>query len=396
MLTTQSKKIHTDSSYKRNGLEASPVVLTSSDIFKYDDLNLKIWEKSPEAQLLLNFKDISNQYLLPDAIELENMNASGFNCETLDSFSTRLQHNSKFRSARNCGWHKIFEIILDLAHKNYFSLYDLTILDFVDCNGTLGKKVSALWQYCIPNVIGIDMCQKICNSTYTQDKIVSWKKHSLSDFEDESAECAVATFSLLNLPKEQLSAFISGIQKVLKTNGFCILHDCIEGFPAERWYPDVIMEYRPSTHTYNFITHEAKLKILKRQFNKFDHMKIYDPFYLLGKKGQTQKSLKREFYSNLISQYNLSKLLPKKVNIENIMEYEDENYWQKIDEEFSPYFNLGNEFKTLEGKNINNSLIYSYLKDPQVPLVDKLSFKKISVDQYALIAPRVALVGIGC
>jgi hypothetical protein len=124
-------------------------------------------------------------------------------------------------------------------------------------------------------------------------------------------------------------------------------------------------------------------------------MKIYDPFYLLGRKGQTQKNLKREFYSNLIGHYNLSKLLPKNVNIENLMEHGDENYWEKIDEEFSPYFNLNNEFKILKRETKSSSLMYGYLKDVQVPLVDNISFKKISVNQYALIAPRIALVGIG-
>jgi hypothetical protein len=389
MLNTQLKKIPFDRPYMRRHIQASQVERIPSTVTKYRKLYLEIWKESPEAQLLLNFKDNSNQHLLPEPIEPENMNEYGLNSETLDSFSTHLQHDSKFRSARLWGWHKIFEIILDLAHKNYFPLYDLTILDFFDCNGTLKEKASTLWKYCTPKVIGFDVCQQLHNSTYEQDKL------ALTDFEEESAECAVTTFDLLNLPKAQVSIFISGIQKILRTKGFCILHDCIEGYPTERWYPDIIMKYRQSTHTHNYITHEAKLNILKREFNKFDHMKIYDPFYLLGRKGQTQKNLKREFYSNLIGHYNLSKLLPKNVNIENLMEHGDENYWEKIDEEFSPYFNLNNEFKILKRETKSSSLMYGYLKDVQVPLVDNISFKKISVNQYALIAPRIALVGIG-
>jgi hypothetical protein len=395
MFNIHSKKSQINNSYKRRGSRASPTELTLPNVFKQDGLNLKICQKKPELQSLLNFNENSNQQLLSETIDLEYMKETGFNCEKAGSFSASSQHDTTFRQTRNCGWHKIFEIILDLAQRSYFPLYNLTVLDFLGGNRTLEKKVTALWKYCLPNVIEGDMRQDMHNYAHNQENIAFWRRDTFNYSSKESAECIISTFGMLHLYQEQLSGFVLGIRKALKPNGFCIFHDCIEGFPTESWNPEIIMKYQPSAHPYNIITYESLIKILKQQFNDFELMKIYDPFYFLGKKGQTQQSLKQEFYAYLISLYNLSTLLPKNFNVKRLTEYKDENYWQKIDEEFSPYFNLGNEHKILEEKSITKTLMYGYLNDVQVPLVKRLSFKKISTDQYALIAPRVALIGIG-
>lgn len=395
MFNIQSKKSKISNSRKIRATKATPVGLNLHNVIKQDNFNLKIYQKHQEVKTLLNFNENSNQQLLSESIDLEHVNETEFKCEREDSFSDSLSLYTKFMETRNCGWLRIFEIMLDLAQKNYFPLYNLTVLDFLGGNRTLEKKVKVLWKYCLPNVIEGVMRQDMYNYTHNQENIAFWRRDPFNYSSKESAECIILTFGMLHLYQEQLSDFVLGIRKALKPNGFCILHDCIEGFPTESCHPEIIMKYQPCAHPCNFITYKPLIKILKQQFNNFELRKIYDPFYFLGKKGQTQQSLKREFYAYLMSLYNLSKLHPENFDVKRLTEYEDEDYWKRIDEEFSPYFNIGNEHKVLERESINKALMYGYLNDVQVPLVNNLSFKNVSTDQYALIAPRVALVGIG-
>lgn len=325
---------------------------------------------------------------------LLNMDQGGFDHGDLSGLYTSFQNSPRYSSTRLCGWNNLLSIAFNALQESD-ALQNGLILDFLAGSGTLSKKVKQLLPNNRPNVIGIDVSKKMVERAQDYQEIVFWGSHEFNPFKQKIADVAIAAYGFHHVPIEERNNFVLSMQKTLKKGGVCILHDFEEHSPTAQWYSKIIHLYRSVGHPYPHVTDDHLTKLLNPHFEAVEIKYLYDPFYLESKEGQDVQSLKQEFYAYLICLFNLDKLLPNDLDIEHLAEYKNLSYWQNIEEIFTPSFTLEKE----KLKRVESKAIIQRENGPKIgitiPQVDQLTIQFLPNNKICLIAPRIALVGIG-
>lgn len=351
-------------------------------------------EKNPSVKKYIDIELIRSDNYNTKLEQVNFIEQGGFDHEDLSGMYTAFQNSSRYSSTRLCGWNNLLSFAF-YHIQSQSELKEGVILDFLAGSGTLSKKVKQLVPNNFPTIIGLDVSKKMVERAQYYEEIVFWGSYAIHPFKNKIADVTIAAYGFHHVPLHQREDFLFSMQKTLKKNGMCILHDFEEGSATARWYSEIIHSYRFSGHPYKHVTTSGLQQLLKPYCKKVETKHIYDPFYLEGKKGQNEQSLRREFYAYLIGLFNLRKLLPDKVDIKGLNALEDQSYWRKIDKLFSSYFTLtDNEIKLIESQPVLQT-IKKLECTTCIPVVNCLTIQQLHNNSLCLIAPRAALVGIG-
>ena len=194
------------------------------------------------------------------------------------------------------------------------------------------------------------------------------------------------------MPENERLSFVSSMYDVLKYEGICLLHDFVEGTSTEKFYSECIHKYRPNGHPYKHFTEDSFVNLMRPYFKEIETKLLYDPFYLEGRPGQDECSLKRECLAYIISLFNLRGLIPESINITDLFSYQNEEYWTEIEKILFSFFRLEeDEFKKIRHDTKEFDIIPSHLKNIQVPFVSSPTIKSINNACLAITLPRSAL-----
>ena len=366
---------------------------------RLDSFNFHLLNKSPELVQFLDLNRFSFDQIQNQLDQLQSIDTGGFENNDMSSLYVRFQSDLRYRTTRYQGWKDLFAICLDYSGESIDEIRDFLIVDLLAGSGTLSKRAKTLWKRPLPSILGLDVSKKMCEAALVQGESVFWGGYFFNYFKEKSADCVVAAYGIHHIPSAERPAFVSEVKRITKDDGFAIFHDFVEGHPTARWYSEVTHEYRTYGHDYpHFRTEEMRALVLSK-FSQCDLELLYDPFFLIGKPDQSPEELIREFFAYLIGLFNLSKILPSGVSFENLFQYSDFQYWSFIESKFKSYFKIEDRLEDVYGfkRNLLDGLgsAGDVLEDIRVPYVSELTVQKYSDRQYCLIAPRIALVGIG-
>nr|CAG8536288.1 12456_t:CDS:2 [Entrophospora candida] len=351
---------------------------------------------SRENQPLNNYSggiSINNSYF-NNKILLEKEEIIKFIDDTQLNNPLYLESLKSLRKLENGG----FEKNLNKNHEN------LSIIDFLSGSGTLSKRLKILWkqEQNLPTVLGMDISEKMCQLARENGETVFWGSCRNHCFKKHIADTVIASYGVHHIPPQERKIFITSVYNILKENGVCLIHDFLEGHPSTRWYSEIIHKYRTYGHDCKHFTEEDMFSLFSEDFSTSEVRFIYNPFCLVGQKGQDENSLKQKFFSYLISLFNLSKLLPKPVTFEQIFHYKDVSYWKDVEEIFTPYFRISqSDIKRID-YFVKKTKNYEDILHPiEVPIFEELTIYPLSNQKIpdqatpCLVAPRMAIVGIG-
>jgi len=299
-----------------------------------------------EKEEIIKFIDdvqLNNPLYLESLKSLKKLENGGFDHDDMSNLYVTFQNDKRYKTTRYKGWKNLFRLMLYAKEKSLNkSSENLSIIDFLSGSGTLSKRLKTLWkqEQNTPTVLGIDISEKMCQLAHENGETVFWGSYKNHCFKEHIVDTVIAGYGVHHVPLQERMIFIKSAYNILKENGVCLIHDFLEGHPSARWYSEIIHKYRTYGHNCKHFTEEDMLSLFSKDFLSSEVQFIYDPFYLVGQKGQDENSLKQEFFSYLISLFNLSKLLPKAITFEQIFHYKDESYWKEVEEIFTPYFRL--------------------------------------------------------
>lgn len=314
---------------------------TSKDLslLEIHNFNMTLSLKNIFFEKYLSAKHLSSQEYRRELEHLLNMDQGGFEHGDLSGLYVAFQNSPRYSSTRLCGWKNLLDIAFSSISKRA-ALKDGLIIDFLAGSGTLSKRARQLEPFKSPTVIGLDVSKRMTKQALKHKETVFWASHKTHFFKDEIADVAVAAYGFHHVPLNERDSFVASMQKTLKKDGLCIIHDFEEGSATARWYSEVIHQYRTAGHPYSHVTYNHLQQLLIPYFKETEIKYLYDPFYLVGNIGQDAQSLKQEFYSYLIGLFNLEKLVPHGIRIENLNNYMNSSYWESIDNLLSPFFIL--------------------------------------------------------
>lgn len=392
--TVQKNKIQPNEwLFNRNSRKTIADIGKDISILGIQSFNVSLLLENPWLEKYIYFKTLSSLDYKRELTNLLNIDQGGFEHGDLSGLYVTFQNSPRYSSTRLCGWNNLLQIAFSSIGKKS-ELEDGLILDFLAGSGTLSKKVKQLTLDKTPTVIGIDVSKRMVDQAQKYKETVFWASCATHPFKRDIADVTVAAYGFHHVPLNQRDEFVSNMQKPLKKDGICIVHDFEEGSATARWYSEVIHSYRTVGHPYSHVTRPQLKQLLSPYFGNVTTKYLYDPFYLEGKEDQDIQSLKQEFYAYLIGLFNLEKLLPESVKMQNLINYTNLSYWKNIDKLLSPYFTLSDE----EIKEIQDGKIdrYDAVNKTDIPIVSNLTVTQLSNNRIGLIAPRVALIGIGC
>lgn len=361
-----------------------------------------------EAMDSLNDLVIFQQPWIKDYIDLPRLESSsyresldklflqdqgGFDHGDLSGLYVHYQNDPRYKATRLFGWKSIFEIVVPHIELQG-DLKDGLIIDFLAGSGTLSKRLKQVICQKPPSVLGLDISHKMCEQGMQNGEVVLWGNHENHLFKSNKADATVAAYGFHHIPVKERSSFVLSMKNVLKEDGICLLHDFEEGSSTASWYSNIIHNYRTYGHPYQHVTREGLKSLLGTHFDDVEIKSVYDPFYLEGEKNQDETSLTREFFAYLIAFFNLQKLLPSSLKYEELKYHDDATYWQRIENIFSPCFNITDKELNYFTKDQNKFQNVEF-KYKAVPLVNKLTCQPLNDGRLSLIAPRMALIGFG-
>ena len=326
---------------------------------------------------------------------IQNINADGFEHGDLSSKYSYFLNDPRYKSVRLFGWSAIFKILAQNAPDPISNTQ--LIIDFLAGSGTLAKRIKLLWQESNrPSVIGIDISKRMSNLAFERGETVFWGSHDTHILKDGVADYAVAAHGFHHVPQEEHHAFILSMHKSLKRNGICLIQDYEFGTPTAEFYSKCVDKYRLSGHPDFSFTEQSLINLMNPYFKKLNIYRVYDPFYLEGKEDQCENSLEREAYCYLLSLYNLKKLIPSTVDIEQVFSYHNEGYWRYIKDLLLPFFKFSQkEIKDLHDSFNKYEVSIPFIESTKIPIVASPTIIPISVNRHAIVFPRSCLVCVG-
>lgn len=272
--------------------------------------------------------------------------------------------------------------LLNIMAKHSELTSDSVVIDFLAGSGYLAKKLKQYWtQSTPPKVFGIDVSSSMVQQAGVNQEVVIRSYHGGHLFRDGSADYAISCYGTHHIPSEERENFVKAAYEVLKPGGKFILHDFEENSPTARWYSEVIHNYRLCGHPYKHFEQSEIIGLLGKYFSHAEVVKVYDPFVL---DGDDPTKLKREFFEYLINFFALEKLMGA---------WEDIDEWNKIDKILEDTFTF--EDKDMEDLIQNSAVDGAVFSSEDVPIVSKITILPQGNGSYRLIAPRIAIAGIG-
>lgn len=357
------------------------------------DLNKIIIQKFQNITHWININSISIVAKNNKHFEKMKYDQGGFNHHDMSNLYSKLQCDPRYSKTRLLGYRNIFSLLLNDDTSIDNNIIKPLIIDFLAGSGTVSKRVKQLFIKNIPYVIGLDVSSQMCINAYSKKEIVFWSRHDSHLFRDNIADYVLAAYGFHHVPVHERTQFVNNMKKTLKKGGICLLHDFDEVSASSRFYSELIDINRPCGHKYQHFSSDSMRRLLSTNFNDYDVQYIYDPFYLESKMGQNEKSLKKEFFTYIISLFNLKKLLPKNYSYNTLIHNNNSVYWDEIEKTISPYLSLSEH----EIKKVTDfsDLYLDKLASIKVPLVNNLSTISLGDGRFAIIGPRVALIGHG-
>lgn len=356
-----------------------------------NDINISLFKKHSWINQHLMMSKLNANYY-QGLIELEEMDKGGFEHGDLSGLYIKYQDDLRYHSTRFHGWQRLLNIMMEnIALKTPTN--NSVVIDFLAGSGTLGKRLKQLFKpNYLPKLMGLDVSSKMCEQALKSNEIVMWGSYKYHLFHHEIADAVIAAYGFHHVPLSERKMYVNKMHDLLRNEGVCILHDFEEGSQTAKWYSEIIHRYRPNGHDYPHITYES-LTTLLCNFKDVNIKKIYDPFYLEGVKGQNEQSLKQEFLSYLICLFNLQKLVPNYINIAELKNFDDRQFWLNIENILLPYFYLSEkELNSIELNEVNPT---TAIKIINIPICERFTIQPLSDNRLSIIAPRTALIGIG-
>ncbi len=272
--------------------------------------------------------------------------------------------------------------LLNIMAKHCDITSESVIIDFLAGSGYLSKKLKQYWSKSLPpKVFGIDVSSSMVHQAGLNEEIVFRSYHGGHLFKDNSADFAISCYGTHHIPFEERDNFVKAAHDVLKPGGKFILHDFEEQSPTARWYSDVIDKYRLCGHPYKHFEQAELTNLFSKYFAEVEVVKVYDPFVL---DGEDPTKLKREFFEYLINFFALEKLM-------SALENEDE--WNEAEKAIEGTFTFqDNDMNGLIQNSAEQGTLFS---SEDVPIVSRITILPNSDGSHRLIAPRIALAGIG-
>lgn len=366
-----------------------------SGISLYDYLNLII-EKNPILTKYLNLEKKSpNEWraIYEELNIVSTLGDGGFGHGSIGQIYGRMQRDMRYCYSRLTGYQAIFNLMMPLANAKSGNL----IVDLLAGNGTLTRMFKKLHDKISPMIIGIDISETLIKDSFENGEISFRSKMTDNIFGKEIAEAAICAYGTHHIPEKDRYSFFLSAKELVKKGGKILIHDFEENSSTAKWYSDLIHRYRPGGHPCKHFTEAGMKDILSSLFKKTELTYIYDPFYLEFDREIDNQQVKRNFFSYLIRLFALQKLLPKKdVDYFSLGSYKNEKYWNFIETELTPFFNITDSLLS-KCSNKDNLVQYNEgtcIVEKNVIPGTSLRIHELNGKKF-LIAPRVGLVGIG-
>jgi hypothetical protein len=375
-----------------NSMEIIEGIREDLSILRIHNFNMSLLSKYPYLEKYFDSENISLDYKRKELTNLLNKQKKERLFNTIYKIFRLLPHYSLTGVQ---GWSHSLQI----AFSNFFQKTpskELLVIDFSEGTRALTRKIHLLSSNSYITVIGMSHSMQIAYQARKNNQIVFCGNHKILPFKRESADIVAVSQEFPYTTPQQREKLIGDMKLLLKKEGLCIIQDFEEESTTAKWYREIIRSYGGDKSPSLQGTRKHLTQSLELYFKNIVTGYLYDPFYLEGEEGQDSYSLKCEFYASLIELYNLNKLLPKNISIKNLKGYKNVSYWENINKLLSPYFTLTkSEGKEVATPSLKKN-VQGLIPKSTLPVVKKLTIFRYEDNKVVLVAPRVALVGIGC
>lgn len=240
---------------------------------------------------------------------------------------------------------------------------DRIIIDLLGGNGLVRRVISATAGLERASILTCDASPHMVSAAWAQGAPAIIQRAEQPLLCSDSVDGVLLAYGSHHIPVGLRQTVVNEAYRILRPGGIFVLHDFLQGSPAERWFTDVAHPYSLTGHDFiHFTSQEIKHYLTVAGFASSTVMSLGDSYTLTG---DTADDARRNMGQYLVKMYGL-------IRAERALGEEEAYSWAAD----------------------RAQQIFRYPDDGVTPMASQLSYDKTK-RTWRFTIPRRALVGMG-